>query len=86
MQSLRNLAVALAKDSIFGEDELKMCSLSGRKNSKTKPLKPAKLGYIKQLEFSRIAYAMQEKEFDLLWEKKCLQSIGSKCQALRKKN
>ena len=41
---LRELAIALARDAIFGKDELIQCSLSGRKN--TGSLNKKKLDYI----------------------------------------
>jgi len=84
IKSLRLLAVKLACDSIFGEEELGLSSLSGRHN--TKVLDSEKLKYIKQLIYSRLGKSVGEREFKLIWKDECLKSISKECQRLRMKN
>ena len=62
--SLRNLAVSLAKDAIFGKEEMSRKSLSGRKN--TGVLDPEKLSYIKTLVHSRSKTS--RVEFASVWD------------------
>ena len=52
IQRLRELAIALAKDAIFGKEELIKCSLSGRKHTGT--LDQEKLEYIKMVVHSQV--------------------------------
>ena len=52
--SLRTLTLALAREAIFGREELTKCSLSGRKNSGTLLLNTEKMDYIKSLVQSRV--------------------------------
>ena len=49
---LRNLALSLARDAIFGREEMVRCSLSGRKN--TSSLDERKLDYIRTAVRSRV--------------------------------
>lgn len=80
--NLRNLAISLAKDAIFGKDEMVRCSLSGRKN--TAALDEKKLKYIKTIIQSRVP-RMSEAEFESLWIL-CRSSISKSCQSLRTKS
>lgn len=82
-KSLRLLAVRLARDSIFGEEELGESSLSGRNN--TKVLDSEKLDYIRKLIYSRVGEKVGEREFNLIWKNACLHSISKECQRLRSK-
>ena len=50
VQRLRELAIALARNAIFGKDHLVKCSLSGRKQTGT--LNQEKLDYIKMAVLS----------------------------------
>ena len=79
--NLRNLAISLAKDAIFGKEEMMRCSLSGRKNTAT--LDEKKLKYIKTIIQSRVP-RMSETEFEHLWLL-CRGSISKSCQCLRTK-
>lgn len=79
--NLRNLAISLAKDAIFGKDEMMRCSLSGRKN--TASLDAKKLQYIKTIIHSRVP-RMSDAEFESLWIL-CRGSISKSCQGLRNK-
>ena len=77
--SLRDLTVALARDSIFGRDELSHSSLSGRKNTTTLDLK--KLDYIKNVVYSRCP-KKSLAEFEFIWGL-CRLSLSKCCQGLR---
>ena len=77
--SLRNLTTALAREAIFGKEELAKKSLSGRRN--TGILDKEKLGYIKTLVKSRVP-GMTQVEFEHAWTL-CRGSLSKSCQALR---
>ena len=77
--SLRDLTIALARDSIFGRDELSHCSLSGRKNTTT--LDSKKLDYIKKVVYSRCP-KKSLAEFEFIWGL-CRSSLSKCCQGLR---
>ena len=77
--SLRSLTTALARDAIFGRDELAKSSLSGRKNTGT--LSSEKLYYIKTLVKSRVPNKSQV-EFEYIWSL-CRSSLSKSCQTLR---
>ena len=62
--NLRNLAISLARDAIFGKEEMMSSSLSCRKN--TTALDKKKLSYIKTIIQSRVL-RMSETEFASLW-------------------
>lgn len=79
MASLRNLAIALAKDAIFGREEMSKSSLSGRKT--TAILSPKKLDYIKTLIRTRIP-KQSAVEFEYVWSL-CRGSLSKSCQTLR---
>lgn len=79
VQALRELAISLARDAIFGKDELIRCSLSGRKN--TGILDKEKLDYIKTAIRSRIPNK-SAVEFEFIWSL-CRSSISKSCQGLR---
>ena len=53
ISKLKDLAVALAREAIFGHDGLAKCSLSGRKNTGTERLDNKKLEYIKRVVRTR---------------------------------
>ena len=78
--SLRILTTALAKDAIFGHDDLLKCSLSGRNNTGALPME--KLNYIKTLVQSRLPNKSQV-EFEHIWSL-CRSSLSKVCQNLRK--
>ena len=80
--SLRTLSVALARDAIFGKDEMIQKSLSGRKG--TMSLDPKKLEYIKLVVKSRVP-KMTPVEFEYVWGL-CRASISKSCQCLRVKS
>lgn len=77
--SLRNLTTSLAKEAIFGREELAKCSLSGRKNTGT--LSAEKLNYIKTLVQSTVPNR-SNVEFEHIWTL-CRNSISKSCQTLR---
>ena len=76
--TLRELAKALARDAIFGRDELIKCSLSGRKN--TESLDKKKLDYIKTVVHSQHP-SMSDVDFEHIWTL-CRASISKSCQTL----
>ena len=59
--NLRNLALSLARDAIFGKDEMAKLSLSGRKN--TCSFDKKKMEYIKTVVRSKVPN-MSEGEFN----------------------
>lgn len=77
--SLRKLTTALAREAIFGRDEMAAKSLSGRRN--TKELDKAKLDYIKTLVHSRVP-KKSKVDFEEIW-KQCRGSLSKSCQTLR---
>ena len=77
--SLRDLTIALARDSIFGRDELSHSSLSGRKNTAT--LDSKKMDYIKKVVYSRCP-KKSLAEFEMIWGL-CRTSLSKCCQTLR---
>ena len=79
IQHLRELAIALAKDAIFGKEQLMKSSLSGRKHTDT--LDQEKLEYIKMAVHSRVPNKSAE-EFEHIWQL-CRSSISKSCQTLR---
>lgn len=81
MASLRLLAVALARDAIFGREEWAKTSLSGRGNLGKANTK--KLLYIKSLVETRIA-DKSKVEREMIWSM-CRNSMSKSAQALRSK-
>ena len=79
VNSLRELAKALARDAIFGRDKLIKSSLSGRKN--TGNLDKKKMDYIKTVVHSRRP-SMSDIDFENIWAL-CRSSISKSCQTLR---
>ena len=77
--SLRLLTIALARDAIFGREEMAAKSLSCRKN--TGVLSKQKLDYIKTLVRSRVSHK-SNIEFEHIWTM-CRGSISKCCQTLR---
>ena len=77
--SLRLLTTTLARDAIFGREELARCSLSGRKN--TEMLFLEKQDYIKTLVKSRVPNKTPV-EFEYIWTL-CHQSLSKSYQTLR---
>ena len=75
------LTVALARDAIFGRDELATKSLSRRKN--TGVLDSEKLNYIKTLIYSRVPQK-SPVELEYIWTL-CRTSLSKSCQTLRAK-
>ena len=76
---LRELAIALARDAVFGREELIKNSLSSRKN--TGSLDRKKLDYIKTVLHTRRPN-MSDVDFEQIWTL-CRQSISKSCQTLR---
>ena len=76
---LRELTTALAREAVFGREELSKCSLSGRKN--TISLNKRKLEYIKSVVRSRVPEKSQV-DFELIW-KLCRSSLSKSCQTIR---
>ena len=74
--SLRILAVALARDAVFGRQTMSRCSLSGRKG--TASLAQHKMDYIKTLLRLR-APGKSDTEFEYIWSI-CRNSISKSCQ------
>ena len=74
--SLRNLDTALARDAIFGREEMVKNSLSGRRS--TGILNKEKINYIKTLVKSRVP-AMTAAEFEHVWIM-CRGSLSKSCQ------
>ena len=62
--NIRNLALSLAREAIFGKEEMIKCSLSGRKNTTTVDEK--KLDYIKTVVRSRVRN-MTQNQFNCIW-------------------
>ena len=77
--SLRDLTISLARDSIFGRDELSHSSLSGHKNTAT--LDSKKLDYIKKVVYSRCP-KKSLAEFEFIWGL-CRSSLSKCCEGLR---
>jgi hypothetical protein len=77
--SLRKLATALAREAIFGRDEMAKKSLSGRYT--TEELDKAKISYIKTLVHSRVP-KKSRVDFEDIW-KQCRGSLSKSCQTLR---
>ena len=77
--SLRVLTTALAREAIFGREEMSKASLSGRKG--TGQLHQEKLNYIKTLVKSRVP-DKPAVEFEHIWTL-CRASLSKSCQALR---
>ena len=85
-KTLRALAVALARDCVFGTDVMLQSTPSGRGNNQTHQLDPEKLDYmyIKHIISRRMGKQPGNPEFELIWGK-CVVSIGKQCQKLRTK-
>ena len=81
-EGLKRLALALARDAIFGREEMSKSSLSGRKG--TKILSHHKLQYIKTLVHSRVPNK-STIDFEATW-KLCRESLTKSCQTLRNKS
>ena len=79
--TLRTLTTALAREAIFGKEELAKRSLSGRNN--TAILDKEKLEYIKTLVHTRIP-EKSKLEFESIWTM-CRSSLSKSCQTLRDK-
>ena len=79
MAALRSLAIALARDAIFGRETMAKCSLSGRKG--TGHLDQNKLDYIKELVHLRVPSKTVEFEHNI-WTL-CRLSISKSCQTIR---
>ena len=79
VSTLRKLATALAREAIFGKEEMIKSSLSGQNN--TGGLNRKKLDYIKAVLKSRVPN-MSEVHFEAIW-KECRGSLSKSCQTLR---
>ena len=78
-KALRSLTTALAREAIFGRDDMAKRSLSGRKN--TVVLDQKKTDYIKTLVRSHVPNK-SAVEFEFIW-KQCRDSLSKSCQTLR---
>ena len=78
---LRKLATRLAKDAIFGKEEMSRSSLCGR--YKTGSLDDKELNYIKAVIRTRVPL-MPNVEFEFVWGL-CRSSISKCCQTLQNK-
>ena len=76
---LRELAIALARDAVFGREELIKNSLSGSKN--TGSLNRKKLDYTKTVLHTRRPN-ISDVDFEKIWTL-CKQSISKSCKTLR---
>ena len=79
LTSLRRLTTALAREAIFGTDELIKHSLTGRCD--TLKLDGEKVNYIKTLVRTRVPNK-SKVEFEEWW-KWCKGSLSKSCQTLR---
>lgn len=79
LAALRRLTTALAREAIFGRDELAKKSLTGRNN--TEQLDEQKVNYIKTLVHSRVPNK-SAVDFEETW-KFCRGSLSKSCQTLR---
>ena len=77
--ALRKLTTALAREAIFGRDELAKKSLTGRTG--TEELDKQKIDYIKSIVRSRVP-KKSDVEFESIW-KWCRRSLSKSCQTLR---
>lgn len=77
--ALRSLTTALAREAIFGREDMATRSLSGRKN--TVALDKKKTDYIKVLVRSHVP-KKSSVEFEYIW-KQCRESLSKSCQTLR---
>ena len=84
IKTLRNLAVALARDCVFGPQVMQESTRSGRGPAGKKQLDPEKLQYIKNIVAGQACRNSTDPDFELIWDK-CLISIGKQCQILRNK-
>ena len=76
--TLQRLTTVLAREAIFGKEEMCRSSLSGQKN--TGGLNKRKLDYIKTVVKSRVPN-MPEVHFEAIW-KECRGSLSKSCQTL----
>ena len=81
MANLRNLALSLARDVIFGRDERYKFSLSDQKN--TCCFDEKKVEYIQTVVRSRVPN-LSEDEFNAIWGL-CKGTIVKSCQTLHTK-
>ena len=80
--ALIKLAIALAKQSIFGKEEMERGSLSGRGDLLA--LDEQKVNYIKEVVRSRVPRSEVDFEASAVW-KSCRQSLSKVCQSFRNK-
>ena len=79
LAALRKLTTALAREAIFGREELAKKSLTGC--NETEQLDPQKLDYIKTLVHLRVP-KKSAVDFEETW-KLCRGSLSKSCQTLR---
>ena len=79
VHNLRNLSMALAREAIFGREDMSKRSLSGRHS--TQQLSQTKLDYTKSLVRARAANK-SDSDFEPIWAL-CRNSISKFCQTLR---
>ena len=81
LTTLRRLAAALARDAIFGRDELRRGSLRGGSNNNYTTLDKEKLNYIKMIIRTR-ATDTSALAFEAIWDQ-CRTTISKLCQQIR---
>ena len=79
--TLRRMAIAIARDSIFGQEALRSGSLRGGGKSNTGSLDKKKMEYIKTVIRTRVPN-LSSLEFEGVWDK-YRSSISKSCQTLR---
>jgi len=81
VSALRKLAGALARDAIFGREELRRSSLRGGGKNNTGSLDKEKLQYIKSAVRTRLPTDTSPVLFEAIWDK-CRSTISRSCQLL----
>ena len=78
-KDIGKLAIALAKYTYFGPQEMSQCTVMGRGN--TKPLDPNKLKRLRE-NIRSVFPMVDDDKFKAIWDK-CKESIAGACKALR---
>ena len=78
-KDIGKLAIALAKYTYFGPQEMSQCTVMGQGN--TKPLDPNKLKRLRE-NIRSVFPMVDDDEFKAIWDK-CKESIAGACKALR---
>jgi len=78
-KDIGKLAIALAKYTYFGPQEMSQCTVMGQGN--TKPLDPNKLKRLRE-NIRSVFPMVDDDEFKAIWDK-CKESIAGACKALQ---